>query len=67
MKKARRNPSPAFETLCGDLDADAVFHRIAAVVTGVGIEIVRGTMIQQVAGTKVASNVDANGYSPSRH
>ena len=56
----------AFKTLYRALDSHAVFH-IAAVVAGVGIEIVWGAMIQQVAGTQIPSNIDANSYRPGRH
>ena len=48
------------------LDTDAVLH-IATVVARVGVEIVRGTMIQQISGAKVSSNIDANGYRAGRH
>lgn len=67
MKKGSEESKPCFRNFVWGLDADAVFHIIAAVVTGVGIEIVRCAMIQKVAGTKVASNVDANGHGTSRH
>ncbi len=43
------------------LNSYAVLH-IAAVVAGVGVEIVRGAMVQQIAGTKVSANIDADCY-----
>ena len=66
MKKDSEKSEPCFRNSVWNLDADAVLH-IAAIVAGVGIEIVRGTMAQQVAGTKVPSDIDANGYRTGRH
>jgi hypothetical protein len=57
---------PAFGTLSGVLDADAVFH-VAAIVACVGVKIVRGAMIQQIPGTKISSNIDANRYRTGRY
>lgn len=49
------------------LNPYAVFHIVAAIVAGVGIEIVRSAMEQHVPGAKISSNIVADRNRSRRH